>query len=254
MAEQAAGAVGIEERISRLFPGMVWPEFPWRAGGPDIPIAIDVAGPLLALFPEWAGDWDDFAPYLRKYGYTAAELPSVSVKVVSAVAAAQAQKNLERRAKRGLVCSAASGTSVSTFYSPVMPAPIAARQAAEHDDAAVVKAACKLTNMRQAILVVMLADNAIDKRATCRPEQIQEAVRQMSIYVGKSFASHSRALREADLIESQTAWPHGYWLTEWGFKVASYLRKSDGLLATWYERWRTDEESPAPQQSKAGRA
>lgn len=253
MSESAAGAAGIEERVSRLFPGMVWPAFPWREGSPVIPIDIEVAGPLFALFPEWAKDWNDFAPYLRQRGYTPTELADVSVKVISAVAAAEAQENLERRASRGLVCSAARGTSVATFYAPVMLAPVAPRPVAENDDtAAVVKAACDLTPMRQAILVAMLADEAIDKLETTGHEAIQAALRQMGYSVGKSFASHSKELRKTDLIRSQTTWPGGYWLTEWGVKVASYLRKSNVLLATFYERWRADDESPAPNQSKAG--
>lgn len=256
MAEQAAGAAGIEDRLSRLFPGMVWPAFPWRKGSPLIPIDRDVAGPLFALFPEWAGDWTNFNNALRKHGnFTTAELPNASVKDVSMAAGAEAQENMDRRAALGLVCSGASGTSVSTFCAPVLLASIVARPAAEDDEtAAVVKAACDLTDMRQAILVALLAFDAIDKRETCRQEPIQKALRSMGYPVGKSFASHSSALRDAGLIESQTSWPYGYWLTEWGGTVASYLRKSDQLLATWYERWREDEESPASNQPKASGA
>jgi hypothetical protein len=111
----AESETDISEKIRRAFPGGKWPEFPWKKGSRRIGIDSDVASALVALIPDWAGDWDDFAPYLRRSGYTPEDLPRVTVKIISAVAAEQAQENMERRASRGLTSSAGVGTCTSTF-------------------------------------------------------------------------------------------------------------------------------------------
>lgn len=224
MAKQAAGAAGIEKRISRLFPGMVWPAFPWLDGSPDIPIDLDVAGPLVALFPEWAGNWDDFAPCLRQHGYTLPELPHVSIKIVSAVAAAQAQENLERRAARGLTLSAGSGTSVSTFYSPGMVAPIAARPAAEDDEtAAVVK---RIKGMRRLqILLVMRIHGAVSAATAIKKAEIADAVQAIDPRAGRAFKKPFRFLGNLGLADSGTSGCGGHWLTPEGIRAADYIEQ-----------------------------
>jgi hypothetical protein len=115
MSENDAGVAGLPEQLRRLFPRGKWLECPWKKGGRLIPIDADVASALLALIPNWAGDWNDFAPYLRRSGYTPEDLPRVTVKIISAVAAEQAQENMERRASRGLTIPAGVGTCTSTF-------------------------------------------------------------------------------------------------------------------------------------------
>jgi hypothetical protein len=115
MAEDDAGVAGMTEQLRRLFPDGKWPEFPWKKGSRRIRIDSDVASAIVALIPNWAGDWNDFAPYLRRSGYTPEDLARVTVKIISAVAAEQSQENMERRASRGLPISAGVGTCTSTF-------------------------------------------------------------------------------------------------------------------------------------------
>lgn len=121
MLESDAGAAGMTEQLRRLFPDGTWREFPWKKGSRRIGIDSDVASALLALIPNWAGDWNDFAPYLRRSGYTPEDLPRVTVKIISAVAAEQAQENMERRASRGLTISSGVGTCTATFTTFATP-------------------------------------------------------------------------------------------------------------------------------------
>ena len=121
MAESDAGAAGMTEHVRLLFPDGMWPEFPWKKGSRWIRIDSDIASAIVALFPNWAGDWNDFAPYLRRSGYTPEDLPRVTVKIISAVAAEQAQENMERRASRGLPISSGVGTCAATFTTFATP-------------------------------------------------------------------------------------------------------------------------------------
>ncbi len=249
MVESDASGAGMTEQLHRLFPDGKWPEFPWKKGCRRIAIDLDVASALLALIPNWAGDWADFAPYLRRTGYTPEELPRVTVKIVSAVAAERAQENMERRASRGLTISAGLGTCTSTFTTFEFPTRADgtvcndsnAADAAVLFDERTVKKACSLTGMRQAIVVAMLAFEATSSRETCQKDIIQGALRDMKYCVGNSFASHSKTLRKGGLIDSQTCSPYGYWLTDSGVEVATYLRDSEALLQTWFARWREEE-------------
>lgn len=155
MAELAAG---VESRISSLFPGMIWKEFPWRDRSPAIPIDLETANSLLNLFPEWAGDWDNFRNAVRKYGgFTTEQFPDASVQDIAQAANDAAQEKMEFRAYRGLVCSGASGTSVSTLPIPVR-VPLADGNS---DDAPCSWAASKLREIHWRIL-----ETCRDKRMT----------------------------------------------------------------------------------------
>lgn len=252
MGERNAGFAGLPEQLRQLFPDGNWPEYPFKKRSQAVPIDSTVASSLLALIPDWAGDWDDFAPYLRRSGYEPKDLPQVTVKIISTVAAEQAQENMERRASRGLPISGGVGTCTSTFVTFRL-----GPQAEESDkverggsiapagrDDGTVKTACGLTDMRKSFVVAMLANEATNSRETCRKEMIQEAAREMGYDVGKSFASHSTALRDAGLIDSQQCPPYGYWLTDVGIKVAEYLRVDDPLFAAWYRRWQSEDAVP----------
>ncbi len=252
MGERDAGFAGLPEQLRRLFPDGTWPEYPYKKRSKALPVDVEVASALLALIPNWAGDWNDFAPFLWARGCNPSDLSHVTAKHISIVAAVEAQENMERRASRGLTLSAGVGTCTSTFTTFRLESKATdsnqvdfrRRDVPAVQDDRTVKTACSLTDMRKSILVAMLANEATNRRETCPKEMIQDSLRDLGHDVGKSFASHSKALRKAGLIDSQTCSPYGYWLTDWGVEVATYLRDDDALLSVWYRRWQEDDEAP----------
>lgn len=148
MAESNAGAAGMTEHLRRLFPDGKWPEFPYRGKRPRIVIDLDVAGPLFDLIPQWNGDWRDFIQYLRRSGCSSAELPTVSIKELSNVAAEQAQHNRERRQSLGFSPTGAAGTSVSSF---VMLTAVATPVAANSEDDSVERLAQRIIDEEKSL-------------------------------------------------------------------------------------------------------
>ena len=245
MAESDAGAAGMTEQLRRLFPDGNWPEFPYRAKSRRIAVDEDAATNLFVLFPQWGGSWHDFEPWLRESSnYPTSELPDLSVKTVCTAVGKAAQRDRDKRVSLGLLPIAAYGTSASSFVSVPLAAPrdptIAAGEAvgavlalgktsAAED---VIESAAVLTDRRKTIVVAMLAMGAWDQRETLQKDAIQAALQYAGHDVGKSFASHSLALREADLIDSQNISPCGYWLTHKGKAVAEYICEKDRLFAS----------------------
>ena len=258
MAESDAGAAGMTERLRRLFPDGTWPGFPYRKRSLHVAVDWDAATNLFALLPEWGGNWHDFEPWLRESSnYPTSELPDLSAKTVCTAVGKAAQRERDNRASLGLMPIAGFGTSVSSFV--VVPlaasrAPtIAGGDVAEEvlsfgkTSAAedVIESAAVLTDRRKTIVVVMLAMGACDRRETLQKDAIQAALQYAGHDVGKSFASHSSALREAALVDSQNVSPYGYWLTHKGKAVAEYLCDKDRLFASLRinveKRWQQDD-------------
>ena len=172
MAESNAGVTGMTEQLRRLFPDRTWPEFPWKEGSRRIGIDPNVASALLALIPGWAGDWNDFAPYLRRSGYTPEDLLRVNVKIISAVAAEQAQENMERRASRGLPISGGVGTCTATFTTFAWP-----QEATVHDESkAAFDTIVALPPRSMQILLVLLAHGATSHATAMKNEDVLECI------------------------------------------------------------------------------
>lgn len=246
MAESIAGGAGMSEKIHRVFPDGKWRAFPYRPKSKRINVNSEAATSLFSLLPEWAGEWEDFGPWLRESsGYLPTELPDLPVKTVCTAVGKAAQRERERRVSRGLMPVAAYGTSVSTFVSVPLAVPHGFAQPPSEAGRAVlplgkppasidvVESAIKLTDLRRAILVAMLAMGALDNKETVRKDDIHAALQFRGNKVGKSFVSHRNALKGAGFIDSQRNKPYGYWLTPKGKEAAEYLCEKDHQLITF---------------------
>ena len=219
MAESDAGAAGMTEQLRRLFPDGTWPEFPWKKGSRRIGIDSDVASTLLALIPNWAGNWEDFAPYLRRSGYTPEDLPRVSVKIISAVAAEQAQENMERRASRGLTISSGVGTCTATFTTFAWPP-----EATAHDESNAAFAAIRALPPRSMqILLVLRAYTATSHATAMKNEDIVECVREIDPAAGTDFRGPYKKLTDLGLKDSGGSCDGGHWLTREGVEAADFI-------------------------------
>jgi hypothetical protein len=222
MAEIDAGAAGMAEQLRRLFPDGKWPESPWKKGGRRIAIDVDVASAILALIPNWAGDWNDFAPYLRRSGYTPEDLPRVTVKIISAVAAEQAQENMERRASRGLTISAGVGTCTSTFTTFAWP-----QESAGHDEG---KEACAailaLPPRSMQILLVLLAHGATSHATAMKNDDIVALIRKIDPMAGTDFRGPYKKLADLGLKDSGGSCDGGHWLTREGVEAADFIESN----------------------------
>jgi hypothetical protein len=226
MAESDAGAAGMTEQLRRLFPDGTWPEFPWKNGSRRIRIDSDVASPILALIPNWAGDWNDFAPYLRRCGYTPEDLPRVTVKIISAVAAEQAQENMERRASRGLTISGSVGTCTATFTTFAWP------QEAVGDDESqgAFDAILALPPRSMQILLVLRVHTATSHATAMKNEYIVECVREIDPTAGTDFRGPYKKLVDLGLKDSGGSCDGGHWLTREGVEAADFIEANvDGM-------------------------
>lgn len=226
MLESDAGAAGMTEQLRRLFPDGTWPEFPWKKGSRQIEIDFDVASALLALIPNWARDWNDFAPYLRRSGYTPEDLPRVSVKIISAVAAEQAQENMERRASRGLTISSSVGTCTATFTTFAWP------QEAVGDDESqgAFDAILALPPRSMQILLVLRVHTATSHATAMKNEDIVECVREIDPTAGTDFRGPYKKLVDLGLKDSGGSCDGGHWLTREGVEAADFIEANvDGM-------------------------
>jgi hypothetical protein len=126
MAEQADGLGDIRQRISRIFPDMEWPEFPWTTGSHVVAVNLEHAANLFALFPKWQGDWDNFIPTMTMAGYEVSDLPKARVGTIAEYAIERVQALAEERSLKGLPIAGHLGTSVSSLALPPIASPVAA--------------------------------------------------------------------------------------------------------------------------------
>jgi hypothetical protein len=222
MAESDAGAAGMTEQLRRLFPDGKWPEFPRKKGSRRIPIDPDVASALLALIPDWAGDWNDFAPCLRRSGYTPEDLPRVSVKIISAVAAEQAQENMERRASRGLTISGGVGTCTSTFTTFSLPQ----QATGQVERKTAFDAILALPPRSMHVLLVLMAHDATSHATAMKNEDIVECVQTIDPMAGTDFRGPYKKLADLGLKDSGGSCDGGHWLTREGMEAAEYIESN----------------------------
>jgi len=219
MPESDAGAAGMTEQLRRLFPDGTWPEFPYRTKSRRIPVNPDIASALLALIPAWAGDWNDYAHYVRRSGYTPEEMPQVTVKIISAVAAEQAQENMERRASRGLTISAGAGTCTTTFTTFAWPP-----EATANDESKEAFAAIRALPPRSMqILLVLRAHTATSHATAMKNEDIVECVQKIDPTAGTDFRGPYKKLADLGLKDSGGSCDGGHWLTRGGVEAADFI-------------------------------
>jgi hypothetical protein len=228
MAESDAGAAGMAEQLRRLFPDGKWSEFPYRGKKPRIAIDLEVAGPLFDLIPQWNGDWRDFIQYLRRSGCSSAELPTVSIKELSNVAAEQAQQNRERRQSLGFSPTGAAGTSVSSF---VTLTAVDTRGTSNAEDDAVERLAERIVNEEKSLsgvdeLLQALLEKGAIGGTLCDSDELAEAA------LGAAGRGSIRTiLARTSALELTTSQGHrsgGQGLTAFGEKV---IRRVFGLRA-----------------------
>lgn len=215
----------LRQRVSTLFPDGKWPQNPWAKRPKRVPVDMELAGNLFALIPEWAGDWADFEPYLRDRNYPRAELPDVSVKIVSSVAAVAAQAKREERASRGLLPLSGVGTSVSSYVRVELVEPATRSTTADERDKTASEVANQLDKPTLAYALVMLAELAVCGANTKTDWEIRRVLGSvMPSIEGKGTKTICENLTAEGMYEYKQGPGGGRYLTPWGVEVAKCAR------------------------------
>jgi hypothetical protein len=223
MGESDAGFAGLPEQLRRLFPDGTWPEFPYRPKSGRIAIDSEAATNLFSLIPDWAGDWDDFRPWLRESSnYPTSEHPELSVKTVCTAIGKAAQRERDKRLSLGLMPIAAYGTSVASIVSvPLVTSHPMAGSTRVEEPAAI--EASGLTPRMMHIMLALLVENAVSPALAIKNEAIVTLVKSVDPTAGEDFREPYRELCDRQLKDFRRGPSGGHWLTPRGAEAAVYI-------------------------------